>query len=347
MRWNGKLSEAFRLGNGVKQGGVISPLLYCFYSNGLFEILRRKKTGCWNNGHYLGALSYADDNLLMCPSREGLQEMLKTCQDYAESHNLKFSTNPIPSKNKTKCLNFQKNEKEVNEHAVYLCENPLPWIHSAKHLGNTIENNLNGMAKDTKLKRAIFIQKNNKISQEFHFAGPVTKFSINLVYNTDFTGSSLWDLFSSESESLYKTWNISVRLLFDIPRTSHCYFVEPLTEKQHIKFSLMKRFFKFCESLRKSSKGILRMMISECEKNTRTVTGNNLREIMLLCKRTDILELEVGNIMDLKYREPPTGDEWKILAVKELIEVRENEDMFIENFSSQDITEMINILCVS
>ena len=29
--------------------------------------------------------------------------MLKTCEEYAETHNLKFSTDPIPRLSKTRC----------------------------------------------------------------------------------------------------------------------------------------------------------------------------------------------------------------------------------------------------
>ena len=70
VRWNGKFSYSFSLSNGVKQGAVLSPLLYCFYSNDLFKILRKNKTGCWISGKFVGVLGYADDTLLLCPTRE-------------------------------------------------------------------------------------------------------------------------------------------------------------------------------------------------------------------------------------------------------------------------------------
>ena len=45
--WKGKNSRQFHIGNGVKQGAVLSAILYCIYMNGLFEKLREQKTGCW------------------------------------------------------------------------------------------------------------------------------------------------------------------------------------------------------------------------------------------------------------------------------------------------------------
>ena len=46
VKWNGSSSYKFGMRNGVKQGAVLSALLYCIYVDGLFKTLRRKKVGC-------------------------------------------------------------------------------------------------------------------------------------------------------------------------------------------------------------------------------------------------------------------------------------------------------------
>jgi hypothetical protein len=43
----------------------------------------------------------------------------------------------------------------------------LPWIDSAKYLGNTVNNVLDGHSRDCKQKRAIYIEKNCELNQEF------------------------------------------------------------------------------------------------------------------------------------------------------------------------------------
>ena len=40
VKWNNMFSNMFMLTNGVRQGGVISAILYCFYGNQLFSELR-------------------------------------------------------------------------------------------------------------------------------------------------------------------------------------------------------------------------------------------------------------------------------------------------------------------
>ena len=116
VRWNGKNSHQFQISNGVKQGAVLSAMLYCIYMNGLFEKLRENKTGCWINGDFVGILGYAGDNFLLSPTIDELQEMMNTCADYAFEHNLTFSTNENPKKSKTKCIAFLHKKRSISGH---------------------------------------------------------------------------------------------------------------------------------------------------------------------------------------------------------------------------------------
>ena len=75
--------QEFKISNGVRQGAVLSPILYCFYMNDLFDLLRESRSGCQIGDLYAGVFWYADDLLLISPSRSGLQEMLSIAENYA------------------------------------------------------------------------------------------------------------------------------------------------------------------------------------------------------------------------------------------------------------------------
>ena len=49
------------LKNGVKQGGVISPILLNLYIERVLVTLKNSGLGCHIHGTYMGTLSYADD----------------------------------------------------------------------------------------------------------------------------------------------------------------------------------------------------------------------------------------------------------------------------------------------
>ena len=101
-------------------------------------------------------------------------------------------------------------------------------VDHGKHLGNLVENKVNGMRKDLKQKRAAYISKNNDILQDFWSYHPETSLKMNQIYDTLFTGSPLWDIFS-DAIKLENTWNKSVRLMLDLPLTTHRNLIEPLS----------------------------------------------------------------------------------------------------------------------
>ena len=90
VKWNGSLSGTFSASNGVKQGGVLSPLLFTVYLDQLILVLKESGIGCHLNGMFVGAFIYADDVTLLAQTSMALKAMLSTCTDCTASHNLLF-----------------------------------------------------------------------------------------------------------------------------------------------------------------------------------------------------------------------------------------------------------------
>ena len=318
VRWNGSFSDIFPIKNGVRQGAILSGILYCFYTNELFTILRRNGSGCWLGSVFAGIFGYSDDNLLLAPSLDSLQEMLETCEQYAAEHNLKFSTNENPVKCKTKCIAFEKQERPLS--SVQLCGVPLPWVDGGLHLGNNISNKTSGMGHDIKIKRAQFINKNNELNQEFWFSHPATKVTINQIYNFHFTGSPIWDLFCKEAVMLENSWNTAVRIMYNLPLQTHRYFIEPISDVKHLKFVLIERFLGFIDQINKSRKAIPKHVLNYVKHDVKSVTGSNLRNILLLTDKDTVEEINSIDIKKLKYHQVTKENDWKIELLREIIE---------------------------
>ena len=60
--------------------------------------------GAHIGGVFLGIVVYADDVLLIAPTRNAMQRMLSEVEVFAEDSNIVFSTDPTPQKSKTKCI---------------------------------------------------------------------------------------------------------------------------------------------------------------------------------------------------------------------------------------------------
>ena len=343
VRWNNEYSRYFGIKNGVKQGAILSAVLYCVYTNELFAKLRRLKIGCHVSKTYVGVLGYADDLLLLSPSLDGLQEMLKVCEEYAESHNLKFSTNVNPQKSKTKCMAFLHKDRELR--GLTLCNNTLPWVNSGKHLGMRIDNTNNIFSRDILEKRARYIQGNNQLMQEFSFADNLTKLFVNKVYNGHHYGSVLWDLYSKEASMVYNTWSVSIRRMLRLDRRTHRYLIEPLSGMEHLKKSVFKAFMSFTEKLQSSPKAAVREVYAVVKNDCRSVTGGNLRNIILECIVDPSRPYSDVSIQKKQFFPIPPDAEWKISLIKDLMEMRDcgGDSMW----NKEEINDALEYLCTS
>ena len=104
IRWGNTLSQPFGIKNGTKQGQVASPIYWNLYLDDLLIELRKLGVGCYIADVFLGAAAYADDLLLMSPTRSGMAAMFKVCEKFAAEHNICFSVHETPAKSKTKVV---------------------------------------------------------------------------------------------------------------------------------------------------------------------------------------------------------------------------------------------------
>ena len=67
VAWNSVCSCSFSVQNGVKQGGIVSPVLFCVYINDVLKLLAELEVGCFISDILVGILAYADDLVLLAP----------------------------------------------------------------------------------------------------------------------------------------------------------------------------------------------------------------------------------------------------------------------------------------
>ena len=96
VRIDGNLTDWFPVDTGVRQGCVLSPLLYAFFINGLVKELNELDIGIQvEGGKKVCALLYADDIVMMTENRVELQKMLDVVAKYAKKW--RFELNPKKS----------------------------------------------------------------------------------------------------------------------------------------------------------------------------------------------------------------------------------------------------------
>ena len=350
--WNGEPSFEFRVTNGVRQGGVLSAILFAVYIDELLFELRKSKLGCHIDGVFFGAFIFADDVFLLSGNIAGLQVLVDICSRFAAKKNLKFGTDKNIEKSKTKCIAFHKNPKEIsNLRKVLLDGNPLPWVHSVKHLGTTLQSD-NSMKLDIAMKRGKFIGKVNSLLQEFHYLDPPLLMKLINSCATSFYSSSTWDILSAECEKLYRSWNVTVRNVLKLDRCTHRSLIEPLSGVIHVKTALLSRYLTFIRSLESCDKLSIRYLTRVNSSDCHSQMGKILSYICETCEvergRFDtVTQMQVKRMHT--YSSVAENDEWTIQIGKELLQARnwKINEIKIPGFRSEEIDTMLNYICTS
>ena len=272
-------SRQFGITNGTRQGSCLSPCLFSVYLDELLQELRDSGVGCHVSDVYTGAGCFADDLILLSPSRDSLQKQLQICETYAARHNLLFSTDPDPKKSKSKCIFFHQHQEQEPK-KVWLCGKPLPWVPQGAHLGHMLHESGN-QELCCSMARAAYIGNSSEIINMFEFATPAQILTSVQIYSFALYGSVLWDLYGPAACKLYRSWSSTCKLAYTLPPQCRTYFVDhylagPLPSLKQV---LIRRYVQFVQKLVTTANPVISQVAHLSVQNVRSVSGLNFRNI--------------------------------------------------------------------
>ena len=192
IRVGDKITNAFMINQGVKQGCVLSPLLFNIFLSDLPELLTSPECRPVRlaNSECLGGLFWADDVIMLSESDEGLSEMLTKLGNYSRQNYIEINIS------KTKAMVFNKSGR-FYRNAYKLGEGFISSTNTYKYLGFifTPSGEINSGLKDLKDRglRAYYKLKQG-LGQYFRLHINTTIFLFNtlikpiLLYAADFWG---------------------------------------------------------------------------------------------------------------------------------------------------------------
>ena len=193
VKWANSTSYSFPVANGVRQGGCLSPLLFNVYLDDLLQMLQSTGIGCHVGGCAVNVLAYADDIVVLSPSRGGLQELVKICESFAVSRDIQFNAK------KSVCMVFNPQRPSASSHLsmsqppiVRLSGTNLTWVDEFKYLGHVINSKLNDSSDMRKLKRSLYYRANMLCALVGHAKREIL-IKLFKSYCANLYGCELWD----------------------------------------------------------------------------------------------------------------------------------------------------------
>ena len=129
--------------------------------------------------------------------------------------------------------------------------------------------------------------------------------------------------------------------MFGLPWATHRYLIQPITGEQHVSKVLISRFLSFISKLELSKKSPLQTLLRIAKQDVRSITGSNLRKIMLLSGKTSLSELKNVSV---PYHDLPEGEAWRVDVILELISARHGT-IVLPGWEKDEMEYIVNSLC--
>jgi hypothetical protein len=255
VRWNGAFSGCFEQLCGVRQGGVLSPVLFTLYVDDLIVRLRSARLGCSINNVFVGCVMYADDLVLLTCSICTLQAMINLCSEEIDYLDMKFNVA------KSSVIRIGKRYKHVCA-PLTVGDNLLQFVEEIKYLGVHILTGLHFMIDINKLKAKFYTALNGILSKCLgHMNEMVTLHLINtycrplLLYGCDCI-----PLCKSYVDSLTHSWNRIYWKLFKVNDADCISDIQLYMNDTAISVDITKRHERFLHRIKCSGNEIMLML---------------------------------------------------------------------------------------
>lgn len=221
--WAGLASDYFAVRNGVKQGGVISPILFCIYIDDLLKRLSLSGVGCYIGTSFVGALAYADDIVLIAPTPNATRKLLAVCDDFAAQYDIVFNAEKskflvVISHNRR----FMSNDMRTCK--LYINGKLIENVNHYSHLGHIINSDFTD-DEDIIIRRNSFVGQVNNLLCFFNKQDILIKLKLFQSYCSSFYGCELWSLSNRTIDDVCIAWRKALRRVLNLPHSSHSYLL--------------------------------------------------------------------------------------------------------------------------
>jgi hypothetical protein len=201
-------SDFWLLCNGVRQGGIISPVLFNFYIDEILKQVSTMDVGCKLNNIRHNVQGYADDLTLLAPSSYSLQLLIDKLEGMLSDLCLKAN------ERKSVCMIFNlKHTANTCDYSFFLKGKKLEIVKSYKYLGVILSNDMSNK-EDIKRMESSFLKQFYSIYRKFCNLDQKSLMFLYQAHCMSLYGCEIWDSLKgalSQFDSLAVNYHKSIK----------------------------------------------------------------------------------------------------------------------------------------
>lgn len=129
VRLNGNMTDWFNVDSGLKQGCILSSIMFNIYVNSLIDDINALNIGIDIDNEKLAILLYADDVVLLAENEKDLQKMLDVLNFWCKNNALYVNVN------KSKIMHFRNPSVPRTDFNFTVNGNSMECVNCYQYLG--------------------------------------------------------------------------------------------------------------------------------------------------------------------------------------------------------------------
>jgi len=318
------LSDPFETNVGVKQGCLLSPVLFSLFLNDLHESL---PGGIKIGNTVVRVLMYADDIVLLSDSSEGLQTMINAFSEYCSRWELSVNLT------KSKVMVFRRSPNISKNIAFLYRDQNIEIVNEYKYLGVLLQYNLSfNKHLDQKLSAAKLAI--NSTWLKYIYNPKISNFNKLKIFNAAsksimLYGSQIWGI--KRYDQAEKLLRFFIKTMLFLPKNTPNYmlFLETGLDSQYL--STLSMHFKY----------ILKLLTMPQSRLAFTLTVEIWQRKISWAKEWQALCVQLG----VTPIENLTDSDLRSKVTEILTRVRDNEHMInVENAKKSSLHDLYSLL---
>ena len=196
---------------------------------------------------------------------------------------------------------------------------------------------------DTKICRAIFIDRSVEVREQLSYADPAEVLRATAVYCCDGYGAMLWPLAEEPAQQYFRAWNTAVKLTHRVSRKTFTYLTEGFLagSETSLRNQVLGRFPGFMSSLLESPSPEVRFLARVTVADKASVTSENCQYLERLSGLSPVKYCSARIKSALPRLAVPPEQQWRLGLLSSLLALRK------EKYRSQEDTDREEAMLIS